>query len=69
MFDAIGFIYIGSDKKALVKINGDAGQLIEPKVVGSSTVPGIYLKQGTAFQLEVENTSLEPATIQHITME
>ncbi len=67
--DAKSLIYIESDKKALVKVNGDAGQLIEPKVAGSSTVPGIYLKQGTAFQLEIENTSLEPATIKHITVE
>ncbi len=67
--DAKSLIYIESDKKALVKINGDAGQLIEPKVAGSATVPGIYLKIGTAFQLEIENTSLDPATIKHITVE
>ena len=67
--DAKSLIYIESDKKALVKINGDAGQAIEPRTVGSSVVPGIYLKLGTAFQIEVENTSLEPATIKHITVE
>lgn len=67
--DAKSLIYIESDKKALVKINGDSGQLIEPKVSGSCTVPGLYLKLGTAFQIEIENTSLEPATIKHITVE
>ena len=67
--DAKSLIYIESDKKALVKVNGDTGQLIEPKVSGSCTVPGLYLKLGTAFQIEVENTSLEPATIKHITVE
>lgn len=67
--DAKSLVYVESDKKALVKINGDAGQLIEPRTEGSSTVPGIYLKLGTAFQIEIENTSLDPATINHITVE
>ena len=67
--DAKNFVYIECDKKCLVKTNGNAGELVEPQTSGSCVITGIYLKLGTAFQIDIENTSLEPATIIHITAE
>jgi hypothetical protein len=63
------FIYIESDKKLDIKINGIISNKIEPIQFGTKQKPGIFLNTGSVYSLEIENKSLDTATVFFVTAE
>lgn len=56
-------VYLESDKKATLTINGDQSVKMEPFVINDSVRPGVFMVKATVFSLEVQNTSTDPATL------
>lgn len=68
--DAKQFVYIESNKKLEVKVNGSATpNSIEPMQAGTSNVPGMFMSSSSLKSLEVTNKSMETATIFYVTAE
>lgn len=63
------FIYIESDKKLNIKINGIISNKIEPIQFGTKQKPGIFLNTASVYSLEIENKSLDTATVFFVTAE
>jgi hypothetical protein len=63
------FVYIESDKKLDIKINGIISNRIEPVQFGTKQKPGMFLNTGSIYSLEIENKSLDTATVFFITAE
>jgi hypothetical protein len=68
--DAKSILYIESDKKLNIKINGSAvTNQIEPLTIGTSKKPGIFMSVASLKSAEVINTSLETANVFYIASE
>ena len=63
------FIYIESDKKLNIKINGIISNTIEPIQFGTKQKPGMFLNTASVYSLEIENKSLDTATVFYVTAE
>lgn len=63
------FVYIESDKKIIISINGIISNKIEPIQFGTKQKPGMFLNTSSIYSLEIENKSLETATIFFVTAE
>lgn len=63
------FLYIESDKKISIKINGVVSNKIEPIQFGTKQKPGIFLNTGSVYSLEIENKSIDTATVFFVTAE
>jgi hypothetical protein len=63
------FVYIESDKKLNIKINGIISNKIEPIQFGTKQKPGIFLNTASVYSLEIENKSLDTATVFFVTAE
>lgn len=63
------FIYIESDKKLNVKINGIISNTVEPIMVGTKQKSGMFLNTSSIYSLEIENKSLDTATVFYVTAE
>lgn len=57
------FIYIESDQKVSVTVNGSVVANIEPFVINNSTKPGLFLLKSTVYSLSVTNTSQDTANL------
>lgn len=62
-FEAKQFIYVEADKKVSLIINGVSGNEIEPFVIGSSILPGIFLRKSTIYSLSITNSDTDSAKI------
>lgn len=68
--DAKQFVYIESNKKLEVKINGSlTPNTIEPMQAGTANVPGMFMSSSSMKSLQVTNLSMETATIFYVTAE
>jgi hypothetical protein len=63
------FVYIECDKKLNIKINGIISNKIEPLQFGTKQKPGMFLNTASVYSLEIENTSLDTATVFYVTAE
>lgn len=59
---AKNLVYLESDKKATVTINGVQMASMEPFVINNSTKPGIFMLKATVWSFEVTNNSLDTAS-------
>lgn len=62
-------IYIESDKKVSIEVNGSSQGNVEPFVSGPDVKPGVLLKNETAWSLVVANASLEEASVYFASVE
>lgn len=63
--DAFKWMLMALDRRIIVKLNGDTGTgtEVEPPVDGDIVNnPGLFLKRGKVFQVDVENPGLEVAS-------
>ena len=68
--DAKQFLYIESNKKIGITINGaSTAQQLEPFTVGTVQKPGIFMTSSSVKSVTVENLSIETATIFYICAE
>ena len=68
--DAKQFIYIESDKKLDIKINGSAvTNQIEPFSIGTARAAGVFMSRASLKSAEIVNTSQETANIFYVTAE
>lgn len=68
--DAKQFIYIESDKKLDVKINGSAvTNQIEPFSIGTARASGVFMSRASLKSAEIENKSQETANIFYVVAE
>ena len=67
--DAKSFIYIESDKKLKITLDGSQEIIIEPLSSGTNKKPGIYLSTAVAKSAVIENLSQEFASIFYVTAE
>lgn len=63
------FVYIESDKKVSIKINGIMSNTIEPIQFGTKQKSGMFLSNSSIYSLEIENTTLESANIFYVSAE
>jgi hypothetical protein len=63
------FVYIESDKKLNIKINGIISNTVEPIQFGTKQKPGMFLNTASIYSLEIENKSLDTATVFYVTAE
>lgn len=57
------FIYVESDKKMAISIDGSAAGDIEPMTCGTKLKKGVYLKTGNSYQASITNNSQETASV------
>lgn len=69
--DAKSFLYIESDKKLDIKLDGasSANASIEPFYVGTKRISGVFMSSASIKSAEIENKSQETATIFCVTAE
>ena len=68
--DAKQFLYIESDKKLSITLNGSAtSNELEPFKVGTAKKPGIFMSSASIKSASIENKSQETATIFYATAE
>jgi len=68
--DAKQFLYIESDKKLSITLNGSATpNELEPFKVGTARKPGIFMSSASIKSASIENKSQETATIFYATAE
>lgn len=63
------FIYIESDKKVSISIDGTLVGTVEQLSAGTSLKKGVFMKSGEAYQASITNKSTETATIFYVTAE
>ena len=63
------FVYLESDKKLAVKINGIMSNMVEPIQLGTKQKSGMYLNTASIYSLEIENKSSETANIYYVSAE
>lgn len=63
------FLYIESDKRLAVSIDGVGNGIIQPFTLGTAQKPGILLKSSDMFSADITNESEETATIFYVTAE
>ena len=64
------FLYLESDKKTDIKINGSAvTNQIEPFTIGTDKKPGVFMSSASIKSAEIENKSQDTATIFCVTAE
>ena len=61
--EAKQLIYLESDKKCDITINGTLASNIEPFIVNDSVTPGVFLLKSTVYSLEVTNNSTDSASL------
>lgn len=68
--NAKSFVYIESDKKLEIKLDGSATpNSLEPMNAGTSVVPGVFMSSSSMKSLEITNKSSETAKIFYVTAE
>lgn len=68
--DAKKFLYVESDQKLDIKIDGSATvNKLEPMSIGTSKKPGVFLNSATIRSAEITNTSQSNASIFYVTAE
>jgi hypothetical protein len=66
--NAKSFVYIESDKKLEVKVNNSVTpNSIQPMLVGTSQMPGVFMSSSSMKSITITNTSLDAATIFYVT--
>ena len=68
--DSKSFVYIESDQKLEIKIDGSATpNSLQPMTAGSTKVPGVFMSSSSMKSLEVTNKSQDTATIFYVAAE
>lgn len=68
--DAKNFVYIESDQKLEIKIDGSTSpNSLQPMRAGTSGVPGVFMSSASMKSLDVTNKSMDTATIFYVTAE
>lgn len=68
--DAKKFIYLESNKKLSIKINGSVEtNTVEPFIVGGSVKSGVFMSSSSIKKMEIENKDQEVATVFYVTAE
>jgi hypothetical protein len=62
-------VYIESDKKCDITVNGISGNEIEPFIINNSIKPGIFLRKSTMWSLSITNPGTEIAALYVATIE
>lgn len=63
------FIYVESDKKISISINGTNSNTIEPVTLGTKKKSGSFMQNTTMSSAEITNSSQETATVTFLTAE
>lgn len=63
------FLYIESDKKISISINGSSSNTVEPFNVGTKQKPGIFLQNSTMYSAQITNNGQDTATVFHASAE
>lgn len=65
------FVLIAAQQNCSIRCNGDTSDnvLIEPKEVNNQEKPGLFLKHGLVYSLEINNMSLETLNLVVVTSE
>jgi hypothetical protein len=65
------FVLIAAQQNCSVRCNGDTSDnvMIEPKEVNNQELPGLFLKQGLVYSLDIKNLSLETLNLVVVTSE
>lgn len=66
---AKNLVYLETNQKSSVLINGTDVSKIEPFIINDSTQPGVFMLKSTIFSLEVQNTSTDTALLFLATIE
>ena len=56
-------VYLESDKKVSMILNGQAGNEVEPFIVGNSVQKGMFLRKSTIYSMTVTNDSTDVADL------
>lgn len=57
------FIYVETDKKLAISIDGNDAGDIEPMTCGTKLKKGLYLKSGNSYEASITNNSQDTATV------
>jgi hypothetical protein len=63
------FLFVESDKKTSLLIDGAAGGAIEPFAIGTSLKSGMFLRNSSMYSASITNESQETATIYYMSGE
>jgi len=63
------FLYIESNQKLLVEINGEQSSIVEPIAFGTVLKPGMFLNTGTMYDIVITNLSESTNKVFYITAE
>jgi hypothetical protein len=61
--DAKKWIYIETDKKCDIIVNGETISQVEPMCAGINKVNGVFMSSSIVWDLEIKNTDISPAKI------
>lgn len=56
-------VYLETDKKISLEVNGVVESSLEPFIDGNASTPGVFLKRSTMWSLVITNTSTDMATL------
>ena len=56
-------VYLETDKKISLEVNGVLESNLEPFIDGNASTPGVFLKRSTMWSLVITNTSTDMATL------
>jgi len=60
---AKNLVYIESNQKTAITINGSIVSNLEPFIINDSKQPGVFMLKSTVYSLEVTNNSLDSASL------
>lgn len=66
---AKNLIYLESDQKVSITVNGSIVSKLEPFVINDSRRPGVFMLKSTVYSLDIQNTSLDTASLFLATIE
>lgn len=56
-------VYVESDQRTAITLNGVSGNEVKPFVVGSSTQPGVFMRSSTVWSMVVTNNGTDTANV------
>lgn len=62
-------VYLETDKKVSVEVNGIQESNLEPFIEATNSLPGVFLKRSTIWSMAITNTGTEMATLYFASIE
>jgi hypothetical protein len=62
-------VYIETDKPVNITVNGIAESKIEPFIEGNNSLPGMFLKRSTMWEMTITNNGIDMATLYFVSIE